>query len=292
MGTNMTVEVEGDHLVVAAVPEEPRRPHRGRWWKVLIGIGVVLVLLVGGAALWFLIGREDAKQVTDQQAIEALGANGATGTDAAGRPAVGVYTATADGTESIGVPGLDEGLGPNAPVTVTHGDGGCFTYRVDFNSHHWRNWNFCPTADATFAVTGLQSWTYRKAPGIDVDSLLTYVCEEPIAFLWSGAAAGDQRSGSCTGTASDSDGVTADASSIEVLDRGTMTVGDETIEVVHLRSSDVLTDAQTGTEVDEWWLDAETGLPVKLSIDARISVSGSDYRETGVLTLSTLVPAT
>ena len=36
---------------------------------------------------------------------------------------------------------------------MTHGDGGCFTYRADLNNHHWRSWTFCPASGATFALT-------------------------------------------------------------------------------------------------------------------------------------------
>jgi hypothetical protein len=295
MAPNLTVEVVDDHIVVAQAPEADRpRRNRRRLWKVLIGIAVVLVVLVVAAVLWFFLGREQARQIDDGTALEQFQEQQPDGssTDAAGRPGAGVYSATADGTESIGVPGLDEGLGPNAPVTVTHGEGGCFTYRADFNSHHWRDWTYCPTADATFALTGLQSWTARKAPGFDLDSLASYTCETPIGYLWPDSAAGDRREGSCTGTASDSDGVTADAQTVEVLERTTLLVAGEVRDVVHLRSTDTLTEAQDGTEVDEWWIDATTGLPLKVMIDARITISGSDYRETATLQLSSLTPAT
>ena len=200
--------------------------------------------------------------------------------------------ATASGRESIGLPGFDEDLGPNAPVTVTHGDDGCFTYRADYNSHHWRSWTFCPTATATFALTGLDSWTERDAPGLDIATLSTYECDEPLDFLWAGATIGETRVGACTGV-SDIDGaITEDAGRIEVLDLGTMEVGGERVDVVHVRTTDTFSRAQTGSEVDEWWLDATTGLPLKIVVDATLKGGPSDYSETSTLQLSTLRPAT
>ena len=117
MNPNMTAEVDGDHPVFDLDPEQPETPRRGRlWWKILIGLGIVIVLLVGAAAVWFFVGRDEARQLSDDQALENLRAGGgATSSDTAGRPAVGVYRATATGTESVGVPGLDEGLGPERP---------------------------------------------------------------------------------------------------------------------------------------------------------------------------------
>lgn len=294
MASPPTVDVVGDQIVVGPNSDAQRSSRKRRWgWRVLIGSAVLLVVVVLGAVLWFVFGREQPRQVSDATALEQFQQSaGAGSSPAAGGPPAGVYSATAAGSESIGVPGLDERLGSNAPVRVTHEADGCFMYRVDFNDHHWRSWTFCPTPDTTFALTGLQSWTYRKAPGVTVDSLGTYVCETPIGYLWPEAAAGETRQGSCTGTASDADGVTADEGTTEVLGRTTLTIAGQTVDVVNVRSSDVLSGAQTGTEIDEWWLDATTGLPVKIVTDVRVKISGSDYRENATLELADLVPAT
>ncbi|HEY6533891.1 MAG TPA: hypothetical protein VIY72_16400 [Acidimicrobiales bacterium] len=291
MAPNSTVDVVDGQLVVSEAPG-PARPKRSRrLWKVLIGIGVVVVLLIVAAVAWFFLGREEARPVSDDQALEGFRGQGGTSSDAAGLPAAGVYTATATGTESVGIPGFDENLGPNAPVTVTHDAGDCFTYRADFNSHYWRNWTWCPTTDATFAVTTMVSRTGRSLPGVEIESLATYTCDTPIPFLWADAAVGDQRTGSCTGVVEDSEGVTGDAAVVEVLDRTTLTVAGEEVDVIHLRSTETLSDAQTGNETDEWWIDADTGLPVR--IEFGILAKGSrEYTVTGTLELTTLTPAT
>jgi hypothetical protein len=79
---------------------------------------------------------------------------------------------------------------------------------------------------------------------------------------------------------------------MEVLDVATTSVGGRTVDVVHVRSTETFSRAQTGSEVDEWWLDASTGLPVKVLIDARIQGGVSDYTESLTLELATLTPAT
>jgi hypothetical protein len=261
-------------------------------WKVLIGLGVVVVLVIGAGAAWWFFGREEARPVSSDAALQQFRESGATGGEGDGRPALGVYRAVATGSEDIGVPGLTESFGPEAPVTVTHGDGGCFTYRADLNNHHWRSWTFCPTSDATFALRSADTSTIRNAPGLDVNSLTTYTCQTPVPYLWPDPAVGDTRSGSCTGTSDTIKGVTGDAGSVEVLDLGTLTVDGTEVPVVHLRSTDTFTDAQTGAEIDEWWLDARTGLPLKLVIDADLTSSVGDYIEKATLELVTLTPAT
>lgn len=260
-------------------------------WRVLIGLVVAIVLVVGAAALWFFVLRSGAGERSTEDALNDLRASGATGGAAEGRPAVGVYTASATGSEDIGIAGLTESFGPNAPVTVTHAEGGCFVYRVDLNTNHDRGWTFCPTADATFALTALDSTTRRDVPGVDVDSVSTYTCETPIPYLWPDPVVGDTRSGSCTGVTDVIDGTTADEGTVEVLGLTVLTIGGREVSVVHLRSTDVLTGAQVGREVDEWWIDARTGLPVRLVIDAETTSSVGDYREVATIEITDLVPA-
>jgi len=274
----------------ASGPTPRRRRRTVR--RVLIGLGVVIVLVIGGGAAWWFFGRDQARPISSDAALQQFRQSGATGSDGDGRPAIGVYSAVATGSEDIGIPGLTESYGPGAPVTVTHGDGGCFTYRADLNNHHWRSWTFCPASGATFALTSADTRTVRDVPGLNVDSLTTYTCPTPVPYLWPDPAVGDTRTGSCTGASDTITGVTGDAGSVEVLDLGTLTVGGTEVAVVHLRSTDTFTDAQTGTEVDEWWLDARTGLPLKLVIDAHLKSSLGDYIETGTLELTTLTPAT
>jgi hypothetical protein len=273
---------------------EPGAPpgRRRRFGKVLLAVLAAIVVLVVVGLLVFLLGRDEAEQLSDDQALADFRASAAETSADDPRPAPGIYAATASGSESIGLPGFDEDLGPNAPVTVTHGDGGCFTYRADLNSHHWRSWTLCPTDTATYALTRLESFTARKAPGLDIATLTTYECDEPLDLFWEGAAVGDTRTGACTGTSDTDDGVTEDAGTMEVLEIGTRTVDGERVAALRVRTSDEFSGAQSGTEVGEWWLDANTGLPLKVDVEAELTGGPSDYAETIQLELSTLTPAT
>lgn len=258
-------------------------------------MGAVLVLvLVVVAGLWFFLSRDQARELSDRDALDDFREGGG-GEQAAGdaRPPAGVYAATATGTESVGLPGFDESLGPGAPVTVTYGDADCYTFRADFNSHHWRSWTFCPTETATFSLRSIDSWTARKAPGLDIATLSTYSCETPIDFLWPDMAAGAKRVGRCTGTTDSDDSVTDDVAEIEVIDTDAIiTIDGVDTDVVRARTSDTLSGDQSGSEHGEWWLDATTGLPLRISIEATLGGGLADYSEQFDLELSTLTPAT
>ena len=272
--------------------EEGRPPGRRRGLRIALIVLACVVVLAVVAALVFFLGRDRAEELTDDQALaEFRQASGLLLEDDP-RPAPGIYSATASGSESIGLPGFDEELGPNSPVTVTLGDDGCFTYKADLNSHHWRSWTFCPSDTATYALVQLESFTARKAPGLDIATLTTYECDQPLDVFWDRASVGDTRTGACTGTSDTDEGVTEDAGTAEVLEIGERTVDGERVTAVRVRTSDEFSGAQSGTEVGEWWLDAESGLPLSVDIEASLTGGPSDYAETIQLALTTLTPAT
>lgn len=293
MASRVVDEMHGVPPELDAGPEDPGAgPRRHRLRNVVLAVGALVALVVVAGVLWFVFGRESAEPLSDDQALADFRANSDASTEAAGRPAAGVYAASATGVESIGLPGFDEDLGPNAPLTITYGDEGCFTARMDLNSHHWRSWTYCPDAAGTVALVSLDSWTQRKAPGLDLTTLSTYTCDRPLDLLWSGQGAGETRTGTCRGV-SDLDGaVTDDAASVEVLGSESLDVDGEQVEVVHVRTTDEFSNAQTGTEVGEWWMDAATGLPVKVSIVASLSGGSGDYSETIEFRIDSLRPAT
>ena len=292
MASHVDEEVQHDELVPETGDGEPVGPQRHRLRNVLIGLAVLLAVALVAGVLWFVLGREQAEQLTDDQALDDFRAANRGATEAAGRPDAGVYAATATGSESIGLPGFDEELGPNAPMTLTYGDGGCFTTRVDFNSHHWRSWTYCPSATATFALVGIESWTQRKAPGLDLNTLSTYTCDTPLDVLWAEPTVGETRSGACTGV-SDLDGaVTGDRATAEVLGSETLEIDGREVDVVRVRTTDEFSESQTGTEVGEWWFEASTGLPVRFSVEASLSGGSGDYAEDFDVALTSLRPAT
>ncbi|MEZ5239163.1 MAG: hypothetical protein R2716_09530 [Microthrixaceae bacterium] len=258
---------------------------------MLVALVVLLAMLVV-AVLWFFLGRDRAEQLSQDDALADFRAAGAEPVASEGLPEAGVYEASASGTESIGLPGFDEDLGPSAPVTVTYGEEGCFTYRADFNSHHWRSWTFCPEQGAEFALVRLDSWTARRAPALEVETLSTYTCEVPLAFLWSAMSPGETRSSECTGTMDTDDSVTLDDGSVEVLPSESLEVGGTELEATRIRTSDEFSGDQSGFEHGDWWLDPETGLPLRVGIEARLEGGPTTYTESFDLRLDTLEPAT
>ena len=275
--------------LTAARPSE----HRRRWILVRVALGVLAV--AGGAAAWLLLGGDDPRPVTLEEAKERVG--GSTLTTARegefGPPAAGVYEYQGSGSEHTSFPPLTEAQGPTMPATVT-GDGpGCWRFRIDYSSHHWQDWRFCASSTG-IATTGGQSFSRRDFPGFQVDNTSTFVCAEPDVVLWVDMQPGDVRPGRCTGTSTAVDGSTTSAGSTTFLGDELVQVEGRAVLARRLRYERTLSGAQEGTEVADWWVDPWTMLPLRhqhqIDLDTRVGSLTVSYREESTFELTSPTP--
>ena len=134
--------------VVAGTPgvehQEHPHPEHHRVRKALIA----LVAVVGVAAV-FLVGsftfRDHPKARSVDDAVEAF-RTGTTvpRTTSFRQPAPGVYQAAGSGKESISKPPLEQADGATIPITVRLLEEGCWRWRIDYNTAHWHEYEFCP----------------------------------------------------------------------------------------------------------------------------------------------------
>ncbi|MCZ7630243.1 MAG: hypothetical protein M5U19_14870 [Microthrixaceae bacterium] len=59
------------------------------------------------------------------------------------QPAPGVYTYDAEGEEGLSLARHRQAWGPTMPATVTRGEDGCWSLRVEYSTLHWREFDFC-----------------------------------------------------------------------------------------------------------------------------------------------------
>jgi hypothetical protein len=256
-----------------------------------VATSVSLVVLVG--AVLFL-GREEVTDRTTDEVLEQLREQGEVTTPpSAVGPDAGVYPGVGEGNEYVGFSPLDEPFGPSVPVTVTYTDDACWTYRVELNSHHSRSWELCTGEDALAQRVG-DTVTARVFPGIDFENTSTFVCDPPAQVLRWGAEPGDAAEATCLGTATGLDGETEFAGSSTVVGPETLDIEGAQVQVVRVRREATLTGAQNGTETIEWWIEPETGLPLRIEFDTAVATDTPfgpiDYRDVGSVELTSLAP--
>jgi EmrB/QacA subfamily drug resistance transporter len=289
-GTSVPVAEPGRGTVdTGSRSRAPARHRRRRWpWIVL----ATLVVIGGGGAgvIWLTTNR--ARPVTLRQAESRLG-RGGKGAPGAARPEPGVYLYTGSGTEHLTLPPLSQPEGPSMPGTVTLQGPNCFVFRIDYSTHHWQTWDYC-LHGANLWEAGGQTWQLWSIGPLNVTNLSTFSCI-PGTMAVAASALPDQRwHSSCTGTNTSVKGRTVSAGPYEFKGVGTMVVGHTRVRAAHFLRLRTDSGAQKGFERSDVWFDTQTGLPLRVQQQLRITTSTpfgtSTYTQSGVFVLASLVP--
>jgi hypothetical protein len=206
------------------------------------------------------------------------------------RPPAGVYTYRGEGHEHLSFPPLDQQDGAELPGTVTHGRGGCWTFRIDFNQGHWQGWHYCPSADGRGVVERGGDSGQRWNLGVNgLENTSHFTCEDnPV--LWD-AAAGDEVDHRCTGTNTAIDGSTTSEGTWRYRGSTSMTIGGQVIEVLHVVGHRHLSGSQEGEEATESWFRPD-GLLVRYERDIEVHTDSPigeiTYTESGWFELTDL----
>jgi hypothetical protein len=268
---------------------------RTRWAVAIGSLGVAVI-----AAGLYLTLRDNARPVTVDEARSRTTSTAAGddtgdagGVDGPARPAAGVYLYEGSGSESLSTPPLSQSQGPEMPATVEHHDGGCWSLRIDLSSNHWQRWDYCPDG-ADLVEMGGESWQRWMIGTTAITNLSTFECDEGSVVLPARRAPDQSWDARCTGTNEAVEGTTVSQGPYRFI-------GDELVEVdgrdvpsLHFAQERTMSGSQRGQERAEVWLDAETGLLLRLEreVDVRSDtpIGESTYTESASFRLISLDP--
>ena len=263
-------------------------PRHHRWPWVL----VALVLLAGAGAgiVWLTSSR--ARPVTLCQAESRLGKNGSAA-PGAGRPSPGVYEYTGSGSEQLSLPPLSQAEGRSMPGTVSLLGSNCWVFRIDYSTHHWQTWKYCPH-DSGLWEAGGQSWQLWSVGPLQFTNLSSFSCAPASMALPADVSPGERWESRCTGVNTSVKGRTVSAGPYRFVGLATMSIGGTRVEAAQFSRFRVDSGAQRGTERSAEWFDAENGLPLRLEQDIKVTTSTpfgtSTYTQSGTLVLVSLTP--
>jgi hypothetical protein len=287
-------EADASHTDVPRLPAgspggtPPTRRHHRRWPWVLGGFGVVVAVV---AVLFLVVDWYPSHPVSIVQAVQRLGTQGQGAAGA--RPARGVYLYTGSGTDALTLPPLSQAEGPTMPGTVTVEGKNCWTFRVDYSSHHWQTWKFCRGSTGDTTELGGKIWQLWPVGPLRESNMTTLTCTAGTMWLPADAHAGQTWHSDCRGTSSAVKGVMHSAGPYRFVGTKTLTVAGRPVSTAEFLQLRAETGAQRGTERDEIWIDASNGLPVKMSQDISVVTTTmfgtSTYTQSGTFTLRSLV---
>ncbi len=246
--------------------------------RVALGAGSVLLALIGlvGAA-WTLglLPQDSSEAASVQQALEEFRAE-----QAGQSPIEGVYLYATDGRESIDALGGASHTYP-ATTTITVTESGCgLELRWAALSGRSTSWRFCDTSsglelrrsDERHSFFGRSDHTVYECQ----DRLLVpRRATDPIPFLCRSSRATERGESRLLG--------------VSPLD-----VEGRRVEAVHVRMTLEVSGGDAGWETIDWWLQEESGIPLRVVLRSRTSrplfVGRVHYSEDFDLRLISLQP--
>ncbi len=271
---------------------EPAESHpRRRRWPILLGL---LVGVVSVAVVWLIIGAgSEGRQVSTDEARDRLDPSSTLPQESGVlRPPQGVYLYRGSGTEVLNTPPREQAEGPDMPATVTHGEAGCWSFRIDYHSHHWQQWNYCPREDGLVEVGG-ESYVRWDFDIYVSETTSTFVCDEGVT-VDPAARPDDEWTQECTSQESSEDAVVVTAGPYRFVGVEELDIGGETVEAYHYDRRRTMTGAQQGTEHTQAWFSTDTGLPLRNERELEVRVDSiigqTVYTENGDFELVSLTP--
>ena len=255
---------------------------------VLLSLVIVLVLV---SVVLTLRGR--ARPVSISQAISRYHSypSAKPGT----HPPPGVYSYRGTGTDSLSLPPLSQAEGPTLPGTVEVQADGCWNFRIDYSTNHWQSWTYC-TRPAGLVETGGLVWQRWMIGPVAETNLSTLRCSPGAVSIPSAPGVDKLWPARCTGTSTQIHGTLVSAGTTRLLGQPTLTIAGHRIPSVHIEVQWRLSGPQVGTERDDLWFDAKSGLPLqnRRSINVRTATpfGASTYTEDGEFMLASLTPKT
>jgi hypothetical protein len=168
------------------------------------------------------------------------------------------------------------------PASVQHLGQNCFRLRLDYNEAHWQQWDLCRVDDGlqVRAQRNGQAWDFGS---VTVENIGELTCEGGLLPLADHAAAAGPLV--CTGTNTATEGTVVSTTTTEFLGTEPVEVDGREVRAVRLRDRGSVTGSQRGESATEWWLDPDTGLPLRSQRSVRIEsespVGKVTYTETG-----------
>ena len=210
-------------------------------------------------------------------------------------PAQGVYALSGQGTERISFPPNSQRDGAVMPASVTYLADGCWRWHVDYNVAHWEEYDFCPRGTQLQLVADRisQSWDFGT---FTINNLARLTCPPGTVVLPEDPKSDQTLGWSCTGTNTAVVGRSAAVTTAHIVGIDTLAIGGRRVLTIHELQQVTLTGGQRGTDTENWWFTANSGLPVRLQRDITLSSSSPigtiTYNESDSWQMTSLQPRT
>jgi hypothetical protein len=253
--------------------------------RLLVLGAVVVVFVVGVAAVWLFVLRPSATPISLSTALREFQdqAHGRVNGGSGGLPAPGVYRYATTGSESINLPGDDRSFPSNTEMVVTGTR--CETVAWDALIQHVERMLECPGPGGGVSAT---TWTETiDLGGLGQTSVTT--CPKTMYLLPPHLVAGKRWSGTCR------EGSTRVRQVGQIVGEAGIRVGGAFVPAVHVRYLAWVHGSQSGTTTEDLWIAVPSGVIAKetegVNVNQKVGPLGSvHYTEHMTASLRSLRP--
>jgi hypothetical protein len=208
-------------------------------------------------------------------------------------PTSGVYLYRAVGQERLSLLGTQQRWGNVVPAIVAREDARCWSWTVDFNTHHSQSFRYCARGAATVETGGTTKQAFAF-PGITVTDTYRFTCSTAPVMRRTGARAGAMTPLRCRGVSLERGAHVTATGTTTFVGRERVRVGPAHVDADHVRSVRELAGSQRGVEQTDVWVARANGLPLRMTRTLRVHspapVGSVTYTEAGSITLASLTP--
>lgn len=274
----------------------PRRRRRRR--RVLLAISIVLLAGIGVfIGLWLNTGAHEVTlSNAERQFQREEKGHDPPAHHERGRPAEGVYDYTGSGSEALSLPPKTQHEGPTIPGTVTYGSKGCWALRFDYSVNHWESATYCPHG-TELLETRRGGWYQWDFVATTVGDAASYTCTPPEVAIPGRYDRNRRYAFSCLGKNHPLKLAPVTLSGwVEYLGSSDVVVGGTKVAALQIREIGRFSGGQSGTDVEDTFYDASTGLPLRGTWSTHVTtptpIGNSTLTASGRFRLHSLVPHT
>lgn len=258
---------------------------------MVILVVIVLVLAGAGAAFAVAWSNRGAEEASLSDAIAKFRRQGQDGDAGFLRPAVGVYTYRGTGTERLSVLGTTQHWGPELPGTISRAVDGCWTFRIEYSTHHQQDWDYCPNG-TTLQETGGQTLQSFSFVATTLEDLQLFTCDPPADAIRLEAKPGEHWRQACEGHSPSRGTSVRSTGTNTYVGLTNVRVGSAQVLAYHSRIRRELSGSQTGTEQMDMWFSTRDGMPLRvtrdIAVDTPSPIGAVTYTERGHFELTSL----
>ncbi|MGH9080358.1 MAG: hypothetical protein ACRDYE_09860 [Acidimicrobiales bacterium] len=254
-----------------------------RLWA--LGMGAALLIVAVAAGVWFFVLRSPTTPIDLRQALRLYrqGQGPVAADPSPELPPSGVYRYRTSGSERLSMGDITRRFPTSTDLIVT--DGRCATMKWEPFEQHIEGLVTCPSAGGALSITSAPS--YEQIAGTQTTSDIQ--CPAAAYLLPPHPVAGQRWQVTCRAP-----GQTVLLTG-QVIGTARVGVGGTSVPAVHTRMSLSFSGAESGSNPNDYWLSASTGLILRQSETVDVSQQGGPlgsvrYEEQMSMQLSSIDP--